>query len=51
LIEQPVRGDLLLALAAVIGRPLPAAHLRADLDVWIAEYNERRPHRGRWCSG
>ena len=25
--------------------------LQADLDVWIAEYNEQRPHQGRWCFG
>jgi hypothetical protein len=25
--------------------------LRADLDVWIHEYNEERPHQGRWCFG
>jgi transposase InsO family protein len=25
--------------------------LQADLDVWLEEYNERRPHQGRWCYG
>jgi hypothetical protein len=25
--------------------------LQADLDVWIHEYNETRPHLGRWCLG
>jgi hypothetical protein len=25
--------------------------LQADLDTWIAEYNEARPHQGRWCFG
>src|SRR6266540_1087192 len=25
--------------------------LQADLDAWIAEYNERRSHQGRWCFG
>ncbi|WP_447974136.1 IS481 family transposase [Nitrospira sp. Kam-Ns4a] len=25
--------------------------LQADLDAWVQEYNERRPHQGRWCSG
>jgi hypothetical protein len=25
--------------------------LRADLDLWIREYNEQRPHQGRWCFG
>jgi transposase InsO family protein len=25
--------------------------LQADLDRWIEEYNERRPHQGRWCYG
>jgi transposase InsO family protein len=27
------------------------AELQADLDRWIAEYNEMRPHQGRWCYG
>ena len=27
------------------------AELQADLDAWLAEYNERRPHQGRWCYG
>lgn len=25
--------------------------LQADLDSWIASYNEERPHQGRWCFG
>jgi transposase InsO family protein len=25
--------------------------LQADRDIWIAEYNEHRPHQGRWCPG
>src|SRR5215469_1677899 len=25
--------------------------LQADLDAWITEYNEQRPHQGRWCFG
>jgi len=25
--------------------------LQADLDAWLAEYNELRPHQGRWCFG
>jgi transposase InsO family protein len=25
--------------------------LQADLDTWIKEYNEVRPHQGRWCFG
>jgi transposase InsO family protein len=25
--------------------------LQADLDAWMQEYNERRPHQGRWCYG
>jgi transposase InsO family protein len=27
------------------------AELQADLDSWIAGYNEERPHQGRWCFG
>ena len=23
--------------------------LQTDLDAWITEYNEHRPHQGRWC--
>ena len=25
--------------------------LQADLDAWLASYNEQRPHQGRWCYG
>jgi transposase InsO family protein len=25
--------------------------LQVDLDDWICEYNETRPHQGRWCFG
>jgi hypothetical protein len=25
--------------------------LQADLDLWVADYNETRPHQGRWCFG
>jgi transposase InsO family protein len=25
--------------------------LQADLDAWIQDYNELRPHQGRWCYG
>ena len=25
--------------------------LQADLDEWLREYNEARPHQGRWCYG
>jgi transposase InsO family protein len=25
--------------------------LQADLDAWIKECNEARPHQGRWCFG
>jgi transposase InsO family protein len=27
------------------------AELQADLDNWLVEYNELRPHQGRWCYG
>jgi transposase InsO family protein len=27
------------------------AELQADLDEWMAEYNELRTHQGRWCYG
>lgn len=25
--------------------------VQADLDTWIEEYNQQRPHQGRWCYG
>jgi transposase InsO family protein len=25
--------------------------LQADLDGWLADYNQNRPHQGRWCFG
>jgi hypothetical protein len=25
--------------------------LQGDLDRWIAEYHQVRPHQGRWCYG
>jgi transposase InsO family protein len=25
--------------------------LQTDLDAWMAEYNQARPHQGRWCYG
>lgn len=25
--------------------------LQIDLDAWLCEYNEQRPHQGRWCFG
>ena len=25
--------------------------LQADLDQWLKQYNEERPHQGRWCYG
>lgn len=27
------------------------ADLQADVDRWLREYNEVRPHQGRWCYG
>jgi transposase InsO family protein len=27
------------------------ADFRNDLDPWIRNYNEERPHQGRWCFG
>ena len=25
--------------------------LKADLDAWMTEFNESRPHQGKWCFG
>ena len=30
---------------------LSIADLQTDLDGWLREYNEERPHQGRWCYG
>jgi transposase InsO family protein len=27
------------------------ADLQVDADMWLREYNEERPHQGRWCYG
>ena len=27
------------------------AVLQTDADTWLGEYNEARPHQGRWCYG
>ena len=27
------------------------AELQTDLDRWLMDYNEVRPHQGRWCFG
>jgi hypothetical protein len=25
--------------------------LQVDLDAWVLDYSEARPHQGRWCYG
>ena len=25
--------------------------LQSDVDIWLKQYNEERPHQGRWCYG
>jgi hypothetical protein len=25
--------------------------LQADLDIWVKEYNDSRPHSGKYCFG
>ncbi len=27
------------------------AELQTDLDAWMADYNQARPHQGRYCFG
>ena len=27
------------------------AELQEDLDAWVVDYNQQRPHQGRWCFG
>ena len=29
----------------------PMEELQAEVDQWLPEYNEERPHQGRWCYG
>jgi hypothetical protein len=31
--------------------PMTTALSPANLDLWVREYNEQRPHQGRWCFG
>jgi hypothetical protein len=50
------RGAVLqdrLAPADLLQRQLDRTidELQPDLDAWIVEYNEQRPHQGRWCFG
>ena len=30
---------------------LSVQELQDDLDAWLVQYNEQRPHTGRWCFG
>jgi transposase InsO family protein len=30
---------------------LSVEDLQRDLDAWLVQYNEQRPHQGRWCFG
>ncbi len=34
-----------------VKNPKELEDLQADLDAWLQEYNEQRPHQGRWCYG
>ena len=29
----------------------PIDELQTDLDLWVREYNEQRPHQEHWCFG
>jgi hypothetical protein len=33
------------------GAGIAASLERPGGDLWIREYNEQRPHQGRWCFG
>lgn len=35
----------------VLEPPPPAGEEKADVDTWLAEYNETRPHSGKYCFG
>jgi hypothetical protein len=44
------------SMKAITDSPVCAAISRktfpqVDLDIWICECNEARPHQGRWCFG
>jgi transposase InsO family protein len=48
--EQTVLNEFYrVALRKKVYRSI--AELQADLDDWTREYNEARPHQGRWCFG
>ena len=42
---------LLVGLGLLEGGQLSIGELQADLDLWIADYNQQRSHQGRWCFG
>ena len=46
----PLDADRELA-ETVISADRRIDELQRDLDSWLAEYNEVRPHQGRWCYG
>jgi hypothetical protein len=53
IVVQPVESvQDLEAIPRTVGTSTPGVGPQvdqADLDSWIAEYNEARPHQGRWC--
>jgi hypothetical protein len=51
-LEQTAGASLIEALGPSFRvRARSIDELQADLDLWICEYNEQRPHQGRWCFG
>jgi len=49
---KPERHEYELYLAIEdIDHTRTKAELQKDLDAWLVEYNETRPHQGRWCYG
>jgi len=40
-----------IAIRELISGGRSIDELQVDLDLWVREYNEARPHQGRWCFG
>ena len=40
-----------IASPSASGSTQTIEQLQGDLDAWMAEYNQARPHQGRWCYG
>ena len=52
-LDQRFRASKIMSLARCDRKKVYRSidEVQADLDLWIREYNEQRPHLGRWCFG